>query len=145
MLLTFIILIIATAFFIHGKVRSDVIAERSLLALALTNVITPTEALSGFSNSVVIMIAGLFIVGAGIFNTGLAEQIGNKLIQFGKNSETRLLILIMLTVGAVSAPMSNTGTVAVLLPVVISIAISMKISPTKLLIPLAFASSLGGV
>ena len=70
MLLTFIILIIATSFFIHGKVRSDVIAVRSLLALALTHVITPTEMLSGFSNSVVIMIASLFIVGAGIFNTG---------------------------------------------------------------------------
>ena len=143
--ITFIILIITTILFIYGKYRSDFIAIGSLLALTISGVVTPAEALAGFSNSVVIMIAGLFIVGAGIFNTGLAEQIGNKLIQFGKNSETRLLIIIMLTVGVFSALMSNTGTVAVLLPVVISIAISMKISPTKLLIPLAFASSLGGV
>src|SRR5699024_11000728 len=91
------------------------------------------------------MIAGLFIVGAGIFNTGLAKQIGNRLILLGGNSEYRLLIIIMVTVGVFSAFMSNTGTVAVLLPVVISIAMSMKISPAKLLIPLAFASSLGGV
>lgn len=145
MKITFIILIITTLFFMFSKYRTDFIAVASLLALSLFGVITPAEALAGFSNSVVVMIAGLFIVGAGIFNTGLAKQIGNKLIQFGNNNENRLLIIIMLTVGVFSAFMSNTGTVAVLLPVVISIAISMKISPAKLLIPLAFASSLGGV
>lgn len=142
---TFTILGITTVLFISGKFRSDVIAIGSLLALTLTGVITPSEALAGFSNSVVIMIAGLFIVGAGIFNTGLAKQIGNTLLQYGKGNETKLLIIIMLTVGVFSAFMSNTGTVAVLLPVVISIAMSMDISPTQLLMPLAFASSLGGV
>lgn len=145
MKITFIILILTTVLFIHGKYRSDIVAVASLLALTLFGIITPQEALAGFSNSVVIMIAGLFIVGAGIFNTGLAKQIGNTLIQLGNNNENRLLIIIMVTVGVFSAFMSNTGTVAVLLPVVISIAISMKISPSKLLIPLAFASSLGGV
>lgn len=143
--ITFIILIITTLLFINGKIRSDLIAVGSLIALTLFGIITPSEALAGFSNSVVIMIAGLFIVGAGIFNTGLAEKIGNRLIILGQGSETKLLIIIMVTVGIFSAFMSNTGTVAVLMPVVISIALSMKISPTKLLIPLAFASSLGGV
>lgn len=145
MILTFLILLITTVFFIIGKFRSDVVAIASLLALTLTGIITPTEALAGFSNSVVIMIASLFIVGAGIFNTGLAHQIGNKLISLGNNNENRLLVIIMVTVGVFSAFISNTGTVAVLLPVVISIAMTMKISPAKLLIPLAFASSLGGV
>src|SRR5699024_667392 len=135
MTLTFTILIITTIFFINGAFRADVVAVASLLALTLFGVITPSEALAGFSNSVVIMIAGLFIVGAGIFNTGLAKQIGNRLILLGGNSEYRLLIIIMVTVGVFSAFMSNTGTVAVLLPVVISIAMSMKISPAKLLIP----------
>src|SRR5690625_3786939 len=132
---TFIILILTTILFVSGKYRSDIVAVGSLLALALTGVITPAEALAGFSNSVVIMIAGLFIVGAGIFNTGLAKKIGNTLMQFGKGNETKLLIIIMLTVGVFSAFMSNTGTVAVLLPVVISIAMSMDISPTQLLMP----------
>lgn len=68
MILTFIILIIATIFFIHGRVRSDLIALGSLISLTLTKIITPNEALAGFSNSVVVMIAGLFVVGAGIFN-----------------------------------------------------------------------------
>src|SRR5699024_2786845 len=95
--------------------------------------------------SVVIMIASLFIVGAGIFNTGLAKKIGNSLLQLGKGNKNALFIIIMFTVAIFSAFMSNTGTVAVLLPVVISMAVSMKISPAQLLIPLAFASSLGGV
>lgn len=142
---TFIILIITTLFFIHGKFRTDLVAVGSLLALTLFGIITPTEALAGFSNSVVIMFAGLFVVGAGIFNTGLAEQIGNRLIMLGRGNETRLLIIIMITVGVFSAFMSNTGTVAVLMPVVISVALSMKTNPAQLLMPLAFASSLGGV
>lgn len=142
---TFIILIITTVFFIHGKLRADLIALGSLLALTLSGILTPTEAIAGFSNAVVIMFAGLFIVGAGIFNTGLAEQIGNRLIDLGRGNETRLLIIIMLTVGVFSAFMSNTGTVAVLMPVVISVALSMNLNPAQLLMPLAFASSLGGV
>lgn len=145
MILTFTILIITTILFIHGRLRPDFVAIGSLLALVLLNIITPGEAFAGFSNSVVIMIAGLFIVGAGIFNTGLAEQMSNQLLKLGRGSETRLLIIIMLTVGFFSAFMSNTGTVAVMLPVVISMALRIKISPAKFLIPLAFASSLGGV
>ncbi|WP_153126238.1 SLC13 family permease [Peribacillus tepidiphilus] len=145
MLLTFLILIVTTFFFIQEKVRSDLVAFGSLLALTLTNVITPKEALAGFSNSVVIMIAGLFIVGAGIFNTGLAKSIGHSLLKWGGNSEIKLLLIVMLTVGVFSGFLSNTGTVAVLLPVVMSMAMELKISPSRFLIPLAFASSLGGV
>ncbi|MEC5423023.1 SLC13 family permease [Virgibacillus sp. C22-A2] len=142
---TFIILIVSTIFFIHGKYRADLVALGSLLLLALTGIITPVEALAGFSNSVVIMIAGLFVVGAGIFNTGLAIHIGNQLLKLGNNNEKKLFIIIMITVGVFSAFMSNTGTVAVLLPVVISMALNLNVSPAKFLIPLAFASSLGGV
>lgn len=145
MLLTFIILIIATIFFIHGRIRSDLIALGSLISLTLTNIITPSEALAGFSNSVVVMIAGLFVVGAGIFNTGLADNIGKHLIKLGGENENRLFVIILLTVGIFSAFMSNTGTVAVLLPVVVSVALTINVSPAKFLMPLAFASSLGGV
>lgn len=145
MLLTFIILIITTILFIQAKFRSDLIAVGSLLALTLTGIITPADALAGFANSVVIMIAGLFIVGAGIFNTGLAEQISRRLLKFGGGHENRLLIIIMLTVAFFSAFMSNTGTVAVMLPIVVSMALSIQSSPSKFLIPLAFASSLGGI
>src|SRR5690625_1417654 len=145
MVITFIILLITTILFIHGRLRPDLVAVGSMLSLTLLGIITPTEAFSGFSNSVVIMIAGLFIVGAGIFQTGLAEQISNRLLLLGQGNETRLLIIIMVTVAVFSAFMSNTGTVAVMLPIVISMALRMKTSPAKFLIPLAFASSLGGI
>ncbi|MCT8138945.1 SLC13 family permease [Anaerobacillus sp. CMMVII] len=145
LLLTFIILLITTLFFMLGKIRADLIAMCSLLALVLTGIISTSEALAGFSNSIVIMIAGLFVVGGGIFRTGLARLAGNYLLKFGGNSEMRLLLLLMILVAILSAFMSNTGTVAVLMPVVISLALGMRKSPALFLIPLAFASSLGGV
>lgn len=145
LILTFSILAITTLLFMFSRIRSDLVALLSLLTLVLTGIISTGEALAGFSNSVVIMIAGLFIVGGGIFRSGLAQLAGNLLMRLSKNSELRLLILLILIVAFLSAFMSNTGTVAVLLPVVVSLALSMKTSPAKFLIPLAFASSLGGV
>ncbi|OEH94223.1 SLC13 family permease [Bacillus solimangrovi] len=145
MIMTFVILAVTTLFFINGKFRTDAVAVGSMLTLVLFGIITPTEALSGFSNSIVIMIAGLFVVGAGIFRTGLAKLIGKQLLKLAGKNETKLLIVVMLVVGIFSGFMSNTGTVAVLLPVVLSLALEMKVSPSKFLIPLAYASSLGGV
>lgn len=144
-MITFSILIITTIFFMLGKFRSDFVAICSLLALVLTGVISIGEALAGFSNSVVVMIAGLFIVGGGIFRTGLARMAGNVVLKFAGNSELKLLISLMTIVAFLSAFMSNTGTVAVLMPVIITVALGMKKSPAKFLMPMAFASSLGGV
>ncbi|RSK27241.1 SLC13 family permease [Bacillus sp. HMF5848] len=145
LVITFVILAITTVFFINGKFRTDIVAIGSMLALLLAGVVTAEEALAGFSNSVVIMIAGLFVVGAGIFRTGLAKLIGKQLLKLAGRSELKLLIIVMLVTAGFSGIMSNTGTVAVLLPVVISLALDMKVSPSKFLIPLAYASSLGGV
>lgn len=143
--LVFIILIITTIMFIWGKIRSDLVAVMSMLALVLTGLITVEDALAGFSNNIVIMIAGLFVVGAGIFRTGLAEMAGRMVVKWAKGSETKLLVMLMLLVAVLSAFMSNTGTVAVLIPVIMSVAASMKLSPSKFLMPVAFASSFGGV
>lgn len=145
MVFTFIVLIVTTIAFIFGRWRSDFVAVGALIVISVTGIVSPQEAVSGFSNTVVIMIAALFIVGAGIFNTGLASQIGQQLVRLGGQNENRMLIIVMLTVGLFSAFMSNTGTVAILLPVVISMALHMKVSPAKFLIPLAYASSLGGM
>ncbi|MCE7792122.1 SLC13 family permease [Salipaludibacillus sp. CUR1] len=145
LLLTFTVLIVTTLFFMWGKLRSDVVALLSLLTLLLLGIITTEEALSGFSNSLVIMIAGLFVVGAGIFRTGLAEAAGKLTIKWGRGNPFLLLIMLMILVAVLSAFMSNTGTVAVLMPVIISVALKMNESPSKFLMPVAFASSLGGV
>ena len=95
MILTLVILVITALFFVLGKVRSDIIALCSLLALVLLGILEPTEALSGFSNSVVIMMVGLFIVGGAVFQTGLAKSISLRLLEFAGKSQLKLFLLVM--------------------------------------------------
>ncbi len=141
--ITLATLLVASFFFMRGKVRSDLVAVCALLILALTGVLTPTEALAGFSNSVVIMMIGLFVVGAGIFRTGLANMISSKILQTAGQNENKLFILVMLVTASIGAFVSNTGTVAVMMPIIVSMAASANISPRRYLMPLAFASSMG--
>ena len=136
---------ISAAFFVSGKVRSDLVALCALLALLLFQILNPAEALAGFSNTTVIMMVGLFIVGGGIFQTGLAKMIGGQVIKLAGNSQTRLFLLVMLVTSLIGGFVSNTGTVALMLPIVVSMAAYAGTSPRRLLMPLAFASSMGGM
>ena len=145
MLITLIILLISAAFFVSGRVRSDLVAICALLALLLAQVLTPAEGLAGFSNSTVIMMVGLFIVGGGIFQTGLAKMIGGQVIKLAGTSQTKLFLLVMLVTAFIGAFVSNTGTVALMLPIVVSMAAYAGTSSRRLLMPLAFASSMGGM
>lgn len=145
MVATLIILIISAALFVSGKFRSDMVALCALLALLLLQILTPEEGLSGFSSSVVIMMVGLFIVGGGIVQTGLAKLISSKIMKLAGTSETRLFLLVMIVTGFIGAFVSNTGTVALMLPIVVSMAANAGTSPRRLLMPLAFASSMGGM
>lgn len=145
MLITIIILVLAAAFFVTGKVRSDIVALCSLIGLLIFHILTPEEALSGFSNTVVIMMVGLFVVGGGIFQTGLAKMISSKILKLAGKSELRLFLLVMLVTSAIGAFVSNTGTVALMLPIVVSLANNAGMNPSRLLMPLAFASSMGGM
>lgn len=142
---TLIILIISAIFFMVGKVRSDLVALCALLALVLSGILTPEEALSGFSNSVVIMMAGLFVVSGAIFQTGLAKKVSGYILRIAGTSELRLFLLVMLVTAFIGSFVSNTGTVALMLPIVVSMAKTAKVSPARLLMPLAFASSMGGM
>lgn len=145
MIITLVILILASAFFVSGKVRSDIVALCSLIALMVAGVLTPEEALSGFSNNVVIMMIGLFVVGGAIFQTGLAKMISSRILKLAGDSEIRLFLLVMIVTSAIGAFVSNTGTVALMLPIVVSMAHSSGINASRLLMPLAFASSMGGM
>lgn len=142
---TLIILALSAILFVSGKMRSDLVAVCSALALVLTGVLTPEEALAGFSTPIVIMMTGLFVVGGGIFSTGLAKRIGTGILGLAGTSETRLFILLMLTTAVVGAFVSNTGTVALMLPIVVSMARGAGLSPSRFLMPLAFAGSMGGM
>lgn len=145
MITTVIILLISATLFVSGKVRSDLVALCALLALLLCQTLSPSEALAGFSNTTVIMMVGLFIVGGGIFQTGLAKMIGGQVIKLAGTSETRLFLLVMLVTAAIGGFVSNTGTVALMLPIVVSMAAYAGTSARRLLMPLAFASSMGGM
>ena len=143
MWITITILVISAALFANGKIRSDIIALCALCALLIFQILTPAEALSGFSNSVVIMMVGLFVVGGAIFQTGLAKMISSRILKLAGNSETRLFLLVMLVTAGIGGFVSNTGTVALMLPIVVSLAASANLNASRLLMPLAFASSMG--
>lgn len=140
-----IILSLTIGLFVWGKFPPDVVALLSMISLYLFDILNLTETLSGFSNSTVIMIAALFIIGEGLSRTGWTAQAGKKFIQWSSNSTSKLLILVTLGSGFLSGFVSNTGTVATLLPVTISASWKMGTLPSKFLMPMAFGSNTGGL
>jgi di/tricarboxylate transporter len=140
-----IILLISLVLFITEKIRMDVVALMVLVSLAFTKLITPTEALAGFSNAAVITVWAMFILSAGLTETGVAAIIGKQVLKMAGNTEVRMIIVIMLTSGVLSAFMNNIGVAAFMLPVVITVARKTGVAPSRLLMPLAFGSLLGGL
>ena len=145
MYLMLIILTITIALFIWGKYSPDVVALLSMISLFAFGILDSKEALSGFSNPTVIMIAALFIIGEGLSQTGWTAQAGQKFVQWAGNSFPKLLMILTLGSGVLSGFVSNTGTVATLLPVTISSAWKMGTLPSKVLMPVAFGSNTGGL
>jgi di/tricarboxylate transporter len=144
-LTVFIILAVTVALFVSDRIRLDLVALMSAAALTLTGILTPTQALAGFGDPLVVMIASLFVVSGAMFRTGVAERLGRWLGRVAGDGEGRIVLLVMLITALLSGIMSSTGTVAVMLPVVVALAWRARVSPSKLLIPLAFASLLGGM
>ena len=145
MTLVIIILLSTIVLFVVGKPRADIVALCALTCLLLTGVLTPTEALSGFSNPVLVMMVGLFVVGGAIVQTGLAKAVGGRILTLAKGNDRLLFLLIMVVTAVIGAFVSNTGTVALMMPIVVSMASSSGKNASRLLMPLAFASSLGGM
>jgi di/tricarboxylate transporter len=142
---TLVILGIAILLFVTERLRVDVVALLVLVALAITGLVTPTEALSGFSNLAVVTVWAVLILSGGLARTGVASLLGRQVLRLGGTGEVRLLVIIMLTVGVLSGFMNDIGVAALFLPVVIDIARRVGLPPSKLLIPLAFATLLGGL
>ena len=145
MTITLIILVITVAMFIWGRVRADIVALTALAALLVLGILTPAEALAGFSSPIVIMMIGLFVVGGAIMQTGLAKLTGNKLMALSRGNETVTFLLVMLVTSFIGAFVSNTGTVALMMPIIMSIAAGSGMQSSRFLMPLAFAGSLGGM
>ncbi|HGF5579783.1 SLC13 family permease [Klebsiella quasipneumoniae] len=139
------LLAIAVVLFATGKVRMDAIALMVIVAFVLSGTLTLTEAFSGFSDPNVILIAALFIIGDGLVRTGVATKMGAWLVSVAGNSETKMLIYLMLTVAGLGAFMSSTGVVAIFIPVVLSVSARMNTSPSRLMMPLSFAGLISGM
>ncbi len=145
MLLTFAILAATILLFVFSKLRADMVAVLSLLALFLTGILSSGQALAGFADSTTLMVAALFIVGEGLARTGITARLGQFLMQQAGNSELRLLVVLMIGTAGLSAVMSNTGTVAMLMPAIVATAWRIGSFPSRFLIPLAFSANVGGL
>jgi di/tricarboxylate transporter len=144
-LIVFGVLIGAIALFGWGRIRVDIVAVLVVLALMLSHVLTPDEALAGFGNPAVILIAAIFIVGEGLVNTGVAHRLGEGVMKLGGGNETRLVVLIMLLAGGVGAFMSSSAIVAMLIPVVLTIAKKAALNSKRMLMPLSVAALISGM
>ncbi|WP_282136321.1 SLC13 family permease [Seonamhaeicola maritimus] len=145
MYLMLFILVITIGLFVWGKFTPDIVALISMISLYLTGILTAPETLSGFSNPTVIMIAALFIIGEGIAQTGWTAMAGKKFVEWAGKSVPKLLVIVSLGAGVLSGFVSNTGTVATLMPLTISSAWSIGTLPSKMLMPVAFGSNTGGL
>ncbi len=139
------ILVVSLMLFVSEKLRMDLIALMVLGTLVLTGLVTPPEAVAGFSNAAVIAVWAMFILSDGLTRTGIANVIGHNVLWLAGRNESRMIVVIMLTAGTLSAFMNNIGVAALMLPVVIDIARRTRIPASRLLMPLAYGSLLGGL
>lgn len=138
-------LAMAIVAFVMNKPRMDFVALTVIVAFPLTGILTVNETLAGFSDSSVILIAAFFVIGEGLVRTGIAYSVGEWLIKQARNSETRLIVLLMGSVALLGSVMSSTGIVAIFIPIVLSIATHMKADPKRLMMPLSFAGLISGM
>ncbi|TYA87334.1 SLC13 family permease [Aggregatibacter actinomycetemcomitans] len=140
-----LLLIAAVILFIRNHIRMDIVAVLVMLASSLSGILTVEEVFAGFSDPNIILIALLFIVGEGLVRTGVAYQVSEWLLKASHNSESRVLVFMMLAVAGLGAFMSSTGVVAIFIPVVLMICQQMNISPKRLMMPLSVAGLISGM
>ena len=145
MLFTLAVLAVTVVFFMLGRYRTDIIAMCSMLALTLGGVLAPKEAFTGFSNNVIFITAGMFVISGAIVRSGLASVLSRKILGVAGKNTNALYMLVMFLAACIGSLVSNTGTVAIMMPIVVSMAMSIDESPSRFLMPLAFMSSIGGM
>ena len=137
--------VVAAVLFASNRVRLDVVAILVVLALMLSGVLTAGEALAGFGDPVVLLVAGLLVVGEMLDRTGVAQSIGNWIIRTGGESESRILVLIMVAAATLSGVMSSTAVVAIFIPIVFKIASKTGLSASRMLLPMSYAAMISGM
>ncbi|MFC7764647.1 SLC13 family permease [Leucobacter soli] len=145
LLLVLALLVAVVVLFGIGRPRLDVVALLAIVAFPLTGVLSVPETLAGFADPNVILIAALFVVGEGLSRTGVTYRLGDWLAAKSGSSRTRLIVLLMVTVAGLGAVMSSTGVVAIFIPVVMSLASRLGMSPRRLMMPLSMAALISGM
>jgi di/tricarboxylate transporter len=139
------LMVVAVVLFVSDRLRSDLVAMIILGALLLSGIITPVEGFSGFGHPATVAVAAMFVLSAGLERTGAVAGVGEILARLGRRSPRGALVGMMGAIGTISAFINNTAAVAILLPPVLTMARRIRTSPSKLLIPLSFASIFGGI
>jgi Na+/H+ antiporter NhaD/arsenite permease-like protein len=139
------LLVLCIGLFVINKPRMDVVALLAIVVLPLCGLVTVPEALTGFSDPNIILIAALFVIGEGLVRTGIASKLGEWLVSKAGGDENRLLLLLMLAVGGLGAVMSSTGVVAIFIPVVLGVSERMSVPAGRLMMPLSFAGLISGM
>ncbi len=139
------LLVASVVMFVINKPRMDAVALIMMVLLPFTGVITIGEALAGFSDSNIVLIAALFVIGEGLVRTGVAQRLGDWLTATAGKSETRLLVLLMLAVGILGSVMSSTGVIAIFIPVALRIAQSTGMAASRLMMPMSMAALISGM
>ena len=137
--------VVAAVLFVTEKLRVDLAAMSILVLLLIFQIVKPDQALYGFANTATATVAAMFVISAGLWRTGLVEWLAVHLDRIAGKGERRLIVVLCLTVALLSAFIVNTATVAILIPVAIILAKTRRIAPSRVLIPLSFASQFGGV
>ena len=137
--------IVAVVLFVTEKFSTDVVAVLVMVVLLVSGILTPTEGFNGFANPATVTVGAMFVISAGLFRAGAVNFLGRGLRRLARRSSTLMVLVMMLGVGSLSSFLNNTATVAIMIPVIMVVAQRVNTSPSKLLMPLAFASLLGGM
>lgn len=142
--IVFGLLALAIVLFATERISIDLITLLLLVGLVITGILTPAEAFTGFSSEIIIILASIFVISNALQLTGIMDAMGRSLLKLANGSTNRLMLILMSITGSISMFMNNTTATAILMPPTLGIANRLKVSPSKLLIPLAYASILGG-
>ena len=137
--------IVAVVLFVTEKFSTDVVAVLVMVVLLVSGILTPAEGFNGFANPATVTVGAMFVISAGLFRAGAVNFVGRGLRRLARRSSTLMVLVMMLGVGSLSSFLNNTATVAIMIPVIMVVAQRVNTSPSKLLMPLAFASLLGGM
>ncbi|MEX2182648.1 MAG: SLC13 family permease [Gemmatimonadaceae bacterium] len=142
--LVLVVLVAAVALFASGRLATDLVALLVMVVLLLLGLVSPDEAIAGFSNHATITVGAMFVLSAGLYRSGAVNFLGAGIIRLGRTNLWLAILSLMLGIAAISAFINNTAAVAIFLPIAVSAAATLKVSPAVLLMPLSFASMFGG-